>query len=149
MATDKQKLGEAGEKIVAKNCACPRCKRTKSYKRLPNNFKCADLICDFCGFLAQVKACTVADISKPPDVIRGAAWGPQNERMQAAIYFPLYIVTVNNEKKKHAVFYLSADLQEPQIFQLRNPLSPTAKRAGWRGFNYKISEFRDRLVRIL
>jgi len=89
---------------------------------LPPNFKCADLICDFCGFLAQVKACTVSDPAIPPDKILGAAWGPQKERMDAAIYFPLYVVALTADAKKHAIYYLSADLQEPDIFEPRNPL---------------------------
>jgi len=76
MATDKQKLGEFGEISIVKYCACPKCKHTKSLKRLPVNFKCADLVCDFCGYLAQVKAKTVKDILILPKQILGAAWKP-------------------------------------------------------------------------
>ena len=149
MATSKQKLGELGEQVVAKHCACPKCKRSKTLKRLPTNFKCADLICDFCGFLAQVKACTVKDPSCPPDSILGAAWGPQKERMDAAIYFPLYIVAFEKDGKGKAIYYLSADLQEPHIFEPRKPLSATAKRANWQGFNYRLTDIQDRLVRLV
>src|SRR5258705_9779434 len=53
--------GRFGEMIVAKKCTYPKRKRSQTLKRLPNNFKCADLICDFCGYLAQVKASTVRD----------------------------------------------------------------------------------------
>lgn len=36
MATTKQKLGTAGEELVAKHARCPGCKRTdKSFKLLP------------------------------------------------------------------------------------------------------------------
>ena len=66
MATDKQKLGDFGEEAVVKNCSCPKCKNTKTLKLLRSNFKCADIICDFCGFLAQVKAKTVKDIEELP-----------------------------------------------------------------------------------
>ncbi|MGW9169666.1 hypothetical protein ACWGPP_18600, partial [Agromyces sp. NPDC055657] len=56
MATDKQLLGAGGERLVARHAHCPGCKpSTKTFKTLPPNFKCADLICDFCGYLAQVK----------------------------------------------------------------------------------------------
>ncbi len=149
MATEKQITGERGEQLVAKHCACPKCKRPKTLKRLPANFKCADLICDFCGFLAQVKACTVKDPSCPPDTILGAAWGPQKQRMESAIYFPLYIVTLGKGTKAFAIYYLSADLQEPAIFEPRAPLTATAKRAGWQGFNYRLAHIRERLVRLL
>jgi hypothetical protein len=149
LATEQQNTGEVGERLVAAKCACPRCKRLKTLKRLPANFKCADLICDFCGFLAQVKACTVKDPSAPPDTIMGAAWGPQKERMDAAIYFPLYIVAVAKEGNERAIYYLSADLQEPHIFEPRNALSDSARRAGWQGFNYRLTHIRDRLVRLI
>jgi type II restriction enzyme len=49
---EKHELGAFGESLVAKKCHCPRCKRVNSLKNLPNNFKCADVICDFCGFVA-------------------------------------------------------------------------------------------------
>ena len=53
--TKLQKTGTLGEKAVKEHCICPICRNGK-LKILPPNFKCADVICDFCGFLAQVKA---------------------------------------------------------------------------------------------
>lgn len=64
----------------------------------------------------------------------GAAWGPQNERMQAGIYFPLFVVVVSSNRRQKAIYYLPADLQNPSNFKKRAPLSPTAKRAGWTGY---------------
>lgn len=148
MATDKQDLGEMGEKLVSATCNCPRCKRSRTLKRLPNNFRCADLICDFCGYLAQVKATRVEDVGRKPDTILGAAWPPQKERMDSGIYFPLFVVAVAKTGKQTAIYYLSADLQDSTIFEPRKPLSSTAKRAGWQGFIYKLTHVADRLVRI-
>lgn len=149
MATENQLKGTFGEVLVAKTCACPKCKRSKTLRRLPPNFKCADVICDFCGFLAQVKTCSSTDVQRAPSNIMGAAWGPQKDRMDAGIYFPLYIVALAKDQKTHAVYYLSADLQEPEIFEPRIPLGPDARRAGWQGFNYRLAHIRDRLVRII
>ena len=140
--------GEIGERLVAQQCACPRCKRSRTLKRLPTNFKCADLICDFCGFLAQVKACKVDDPECPPETVLGAAWAPQKQRMDSAIYFPLYVVAFAKRGKTKAIYYLSADLQEPEIFQPRSPLRSNARRAGWQGFTYRLTGIRDRLVRL-
>src|SRR5215831_17997143 len=103
MATDRQLLGAFGEQRVVQECLCPHCKRSKTLARLPNNFKCADVICDFCGYLAQVKAVTVKDIDIIPGTVLGAAWGPQAERMAAAIYFPLFLVLVSG--RRHSIFY--------------------------------------------
>lgn len=136
MATSKQLLGTWGEQLVAKTCHCPKCKRTKTLKLLPPNFKCADLICDFCGFLGQVKTMTVKAVSPPPKQILGAAWAPQKERMDSGIYFPLFLVL--KASTAHAIYYLSTDFQSPALFSSRNPLSSSARRAGWQGFIYAL-----------
>lgn len=83
MATAKL-LGDAGERLVAQHAVCPGCRRLeKSFKVLPRNFKCADLVCDFCGYLAQVKsksikgpipAAATGSILGAAWVLRGIAW---------------------------------------------------------------------------
>ncbi|MEL6729394.1 MAG: DpnI domain-containing protein [Pseudomonadota bacterium] len=148
MATEKQKLGDWGEKLVATTCSCPKCKRPKSTRLLPPNFRCADLICDFCGYLAQVKTSKVKDTNALPNTILGAAWGPQKERMDAGIYFPLYVVLVTADYKDSSVFFLPADLQTSDMFIPRKPLSASAKRAGWQGYLINCAEIRDRFVRL-
>ena len=104
------------------------------------------IICDFCGFLAQVKSSNVKNINLLPKSILGAAWKPQEERMNAGIFFPLYLVLVN--KKEYSIFYLSADLQSKEIFIPRKPLSEKARRAGWQGFIYDISKIKNHFVRL-
>jgi hypothetical protein len=147
MVTKKQKLGEIGEVIITKKCSCPRCKRAGTFRRLPTNFKCADIICDFCGFLAQVKTTSRADLDTLPDKILGAAWSVQKERMDAGIYFPLYLV-LSKDRGEYSIFYLSADLQNPELFIPRKPLSKDARRAGWQGFYYDLSEVKNAFVRL-
>jgi hypothetical protein len=105
------------------------------------------VICDFCGYLGQVKSVTTTDIQKVPKTILGAAWGPQKDRMDSGIYFPLFLVLVD-ESRKYSIFYLPADVQQPEMFRARAPLSLTAKRAGWQGFVYDLSGSQDRLVRL-
>jgi hypothetical protein len=39
-----------------------------------------------------------------------------------------------NEAGEAAIFFLPRDLQSPEMFTQRKPLSATAKRAGWTGF---------------
>lgn len=141
MPTTKQELGDWGEKVVAKSCHCPGCKRKKTLKQLPLNFKCADLICDFCGFLAQVKAMSVKSVSSLPRQVLGAAWGPQKERMDSGIYFPLFLVLKSNQE--HGIYYLARDFQSPALFVVRKPLASTAKRAGWQGFMYVLKNIPD------
>jgi type II restriction enzyme len=148
MATSFQELGLFGELKVVKHCECPKCKRARTLKRLPPNFKCADVICDFCGYLGQVKTARVADINVIPKAVLGAAWKPQKERMDAAIYFPLFLVLGSQSLRYYAIYYLAADLQKPEIFRARSPLSSKARRAGWQGFVYETGLVEDSFVRL-
>jgi len=93
MTTERQTSGNRGVVLVVQRCKCPRCERKGTLKKLPPNFKCADIICDFCGYLAQVKTKALTSI---PSMLAGAAWIPQKERMDAGIYFPLFLVLVGN-----------------------------------------------------
>lgn len=134
--TVRQALGSLGETLVVRRCACPRCKRAGTLKRLPANFKCADVICDFCGYLAQVKAARTSDVTKVLTTVLGAAWKPQSDRMDAGIYFSLFLVLVNGREK--AIHFVPGELQRRDMFIMRKPLGPKARRAGWQGFNYDL-----------
>lgn len=149
MATANQTLGQFGEQRVVKTCACPSCKRSHTLVRLPPNFKCADVICDFCGYLAQVKTTTATDTSVIPRHVMGAAWTPQHARMDAGIYFPLFLVLTTKNRREFKIYYLSADLQREEIFTPRAPLSAAAKRAGWQGFTYNLDPVRSYFVRLV
>lgn len=148
MPTAKQLLGTKGDSILSSRYSCARCKRTGTLKRLPANFKCADVICDFCSYLAQVKAIACERSNAWPSRILGAARSVQRERMIAGIYFPLFIVLIP-KKGPSAGFYLSADMQRPEMFVPRKPLSIGAVRAGWQGFVYDLRTLMDRVVRVL
>ncbi|MFK4820220.1 DpnI domain-containing protein [Ochrobactrum quorumnocens] len=52
--------------------------------------------------------------------------------MLSSVYFPLFLVLVS-PTKEYSIFYLAADLQSPEMFKPRTPLSATARRAGWQG----------------
>lgn len=68
----------------------------------------------------------------------------QAERMKAGIYFPLFLVLVAGRKR--AIYYLSADLQDPSLLKRRKPLSSEARRAGWQGFHYLLGGVKAGLV---
>jgi type II restriction enzyme len=138
VATSRQDLGAWGERLVTQVLPCPRCKTPSSLRRLPPNFKCADIICDFCGYLAQVKTASAADVDSPPKSLLGAAWEPQRRRMEAGIYFPLFLVL--RAAQSSAIYYLPTEYQTKSLFRARNPLSPQARRRGWRGLTYDLRE---------
>ena len=149
MPTAKQELGDKGEAIVRKNFDCFKCKRRKTLRPLVRNFKCADLICDFCGYLAQVKTNMVSDIDKLPKTVPSASWEPQKERMDAGIFFPIFFVLISRKKKnKYSVYYLPADLQNESMFKERAPLKSTAKRSGWKGYFLDGDAIGDKAIRL-
>ena len=128
MPTEKQLLGKKGEEFVVKNCSCFKCKRKRTLKRLPPNFKCADIICDFCGYLAQVKTTTSRDIDLPPKRLPSAAWSVQLERMKAGIYFPLFIVQVKQRRKS---IFLSARRFSVKTHVYCSKASVSYNKEGW------------------
>jgi len=55
---------------------------------------------------------------------------------------------LSEDLKRHAIFYLASDLQLPEMFKPRKPLSLMARRAGWQGFHCDLVPVRDRFVRL-
>ena len=131
MGTSRQSLGERGEKAVCDHVLCP----PRHLTRLRGNFQCADVICKFCGYLAQVKATKLPPSGELPKRIMGAAWAPQQDQITAGIYHGLFIAGyAADEKTLIRIDYVPAHILQvtPEVFEPRNPLSPTAKRAGWK-----------------
>ncbi len=104
--TGLQDCGSFGGYSVKNFVSCPKCKSEKrTLKDLPPNFKGVDLVCDFCGYLEKVKTSKQNDfMGERPNSISGAAWGPQQERMNAGIYFPLFIAAVGKKISKTHFF---------------------------------------------
>jgi hypothetical protein len=143
MATRHQTLGVRGERAVSQRVPCPQCNRLRHLARLPPNFQCADLICKFCGFLAQVKAVTLPEgTSEFPPRILGAAWGPQQAQMIAGIFHGLFLVGFWANGKLVRIDYVPAHVLQAslQVFEPRNPLRASARRAGWQGFYYNLTK---------
>lgn len=140
MPTSRQALGRKGELAVRDRVPCPRCRKARHLIPLPVNFQCADLICKFCGFLAQVKATVVPGIDRPSRLL-GAAWRPQHEQILAGIYQPLFVASFSAAGTLVRIDYLPAHIlaSTPLVFEPRKPLSATAKRAGWTGFIYNLA----------
>jgi hypothetical protein len=140
-ATVKQQLGRLAERAVTEHVPCPRCSRPKHLSPLPVNFQCADLICKFCGYLAQVKAVSLREGSSDrPRWVLGAAWGPQQQQIIAGIFHGLYVVGYTPGRALVSIDYVPAHVLQasPEVYVPRAPLSGTARRAGWQGFKYDL-----------
>jgi type II restriction enzyme len=140
--TPAQELGDRGERAVRDHVICPRCNRTRQFRPLPKNFECVDVICKFCGFLAQVKA---TDVGTSEGLRRaqipGGAWGPQHLRIVAGIFHGLYVVCFQGRRLLR-IDYIPAHMLQayPSVYKPRRKLSATAKRAGWQGFMYDLAQ---------
>lgn len=146
--TARQNVGDWAELLVCKQISCPRCKRTeKTLCQLRANFKCADIICDFCGHLLQVKSRQVTDVGALPSEIPGAAWEPQRERMKAGYFCSLVIVLRSRTKNSWAIYSFPAEHQVATDFVPRKPLGKHARRAGWQGFVMKLPKDRVSLIK--
>jgi hypothetical protein len=125
---------------------CPKCKKTGwKLKQLGVNFRCADVICDFCGFVAQVKARDVKSAKERVQTVLGGAWRIQEEKISAGIYHPLYIVKLV-QGKPVAIDYIAADFLKPEIYVPRRALSERARRKGWQGFYYDLRKLDEDVI---
>lgn len=147
MATRLQNIGDKGEKFIIKKMSCLKCKREGTLKQLPTNFKCVDLICDFCGHTSQVKTFT-NDKPGLPKLIQGAAWKPQKERMDAGVYHSIWVVRADKNCKCCEAWLISSEVQDPNMFIKRKKLSETAKRAGWQGYNIDVESYKDCFIKM-
>lgn len=68
--------------------------------------------------------------------------------MAAGIYTPIFLVLSEASKQQWEIYYLPADLQIPEMFLPREPLPITAKRAGWQGFEMRLTGVADNFVRL-
>lgn len=148
MPSEKQDIGNKGEAFITKKMTCLKCKRERTLKQLPNNFKCADLICDFCGHTSQVKTFR-SDTEGLPRAVMGAAWGPQEERMHSGIFHALWIVRMNPRQRVKEVWLATSEVQKPEMFVKRKPLSPTAKRSGWQGYLIDTANYSHCFIKML
>ena len=127
----KNKLsGDAGELDIVELVPCPNCK--KKLMILPKNYPLFDVQCEGCSFRAQVKT----NQSKPKKEIFGAGWDIMEKVLKSGYMVPPLIV---NFKWSDS----SGDHQDirfypfvPKVNLKMHKLSPTARRANYKMFNY-------------
>lgn len=122
--------GDVGEMDVVEKVPCPNC--GKKLMLLPKNYPLYDVQCTGCLFRAQVKT----NGSKPKPVIFGAGWDIIEKVMKSGYMVPPLITNFKWKDKK-------GDHQEirfypfvPKMNLKMHKLSPTARRANYKMFNY-------------
>lgn len=125
-----KKHGDVGEMDVVNLVPCPNC--AKKLMTLPQNYPLYDIQCTGCSFRAQVKT----NISKPKSIVFGAGWDIMEKVLKSGfITPPIFINFKWKEKdidKQEIRFYPFVPKNNLRKYQL----SPTARRANYRMFNY-------------
>ncbi|MFA6410845.1 MAG: DpnI domain-containing protein [Candidatus Buchananbacteria bacterium] len=122
--------GDEGEQEIVDLVPCPNC--GKSLMLLPKNYPLYDVQCKGCSFRAQVKT----NQSKPKAVVFGAGWDIMEKVLKSGFITPPIFLNFKWQEK-------GVDKQEirfypfvPKINLRKYQLSPTARRANYRMFNY-------------
>jgi len=122
--------GDIGEKEVCNFISCPNC--SKGLLLLPKNFPLYDIQCEGCNFRAQIKTSNNA----PSKTIRGAGWDIIEKVLKAGILPPALILNFKwnekGKKRQKIIFYPFVPKKHLQKYTL----SPEARRANYRMFNY-------------
>jgi len=122
--------GDMGEKDIVEKIKCPNC--GKSLMLLPKNYPLYDVQCVGCNFRAQIKT----NSSKPKSTIFGAGWDIMEKVLKSGFLAPSLITNFVWEDK-------DGDHQEVRFYPFipkanlkMHKLSPTARRANYKMFNY-------------
>jgi DNA-directed RNA polymerase subunit RPC12/RpoP len=129
MSLNKQN-GDQGERDVVDLVPCPNC--GKSLMLLPPNYPLYDVQCVGCSFRAQIKT----NSSKPKSVIFGAGWDIMEKVLKSGYMVPSLIANFVWKEK-------GAECREIRFFPFiprshlkKHQLSPMARRANYKMFNY-------------
>lgn len=122
--------GDKGELDVVNKVPCPNC--GKKLMQLPKNYPLYDVQCIGCNFRAQVKT----NNSKPKNQIFGAGWDIMEKVLKSGFITPPLItnfvwkdVTGRHQEIRFYPFIPKKNLK-------MHKLSPTARRANYKMFNY-------------
>ena len=125
-----RKVGDRGEKEVVRLVRCPNC--GKRLMQLPANYPLYDLQCTGCAFRAQVKT----NRGKPTDEIFGAGWEIMDKVLKSGFMVPPLLSnfkwTEHCRERQKIIFYPFV----PKSHLKKRQLSPTARRANYKMFNY-------------
>jgi len=128
--SSNKKAGNIGEKEIVELVPCPNC--SKQLMQLPPNYPLYDLQCTGCSFRAQVKS----NNSKPKDEIFGAGWEIMEKVLKSGFMIPPLIANFKWKEKdimrQKIIFYPFI----PKSNLKRRQLSPNARRANYKMFNY-------------
>lgn len=130
-----QKIRVMSENWVGKNMFCPCCGNSHICK-LKNNEPVADMRCDNCGEIFELKS-KEGKIGKK---INDGAYETMIERITSITNPELFIMQYSQNYVVTDLILIPKFFFAPKIIEKRKPLKSTARRAGWTGCNILYSE---------
>ncbi len=128
--SNSQKIRVMSESWVGKNIFCPIC-GSSHICNLNNNMPVADLKCDNCGEIYELKS----KQGKVGSKINDGAYSTMLERINSSNNPNLFIMNYSDNYQVTDLLLIPKFFFVESIIEKRKPLSPTAKRAGWVGCN--------------
>lgn len=133
--SESQKIRVMSEYWLVSNQYCPCCANPNLVK-LKNNEPVADIKCDNCGEIFELK-------SKKGNIgnkINDGAYLSMIERIKSDTNPQLFIMQYSSNYKVTDLTFIPKFFFVPEFIEKRKPLSSNAKRAGWTGCNILYSK---------
>ncbi|MCM1333746.1 MAG: hypothetical protein NC084_07185 [Bacteroides sp.] len=126
--SNSQKARVLSEYWVGKNMYCPICGKSHICN-LRNNMPVADLRCDRCGEIFELKS----KKGKIGKTIPDGSYFTMIERINSAKNPHLFVLSYNDDQKVTDLTFIPKFFFVDSIIQRRKPLPPGDRRAGWIG----------------
>ncbi len=130
-----QKIRIMSESWVSHNIFCPACGNIRICK-LHNNMPVADLKCENCGEIYELKSKNGKIGSKIVD----GAYSTMIERITCESNPNLFAMQYSDNLQVMNLTFIPKFFFVPSVIEKRKPLSENARRAGWMGCNILYSE---------
>lgn len=128
--SNSQKVRVMSESWVAYNIFCPVC-GNPHISNLNNNMPVADLMCDYCGEIFELKS----KCGNIGNKITDGAYSTMINRITSSDNPDLFVMQYSVNLQVVNLTFVPKFFFTPSIIEKRKPLSATARRAGWIGCN--------------
>lgn len=132
--SERQKIRIMSEDWAARNMFCPCC-GNHHINKLENNSPVADMKCEICGEIFELKAKRGSVGNKIPD----GAYTTMIDRITSSSNPDLLLMQYKDSYLVENFIIIPKFFFVPRIIEKRNPLAPEARRAVWVGCNILVS----------